>query len=47
MKKEQEAPQEPEVNAGWQDEFAGQGGSYIYDPVTKTRKPIIEEEGQK
>lgn len=21
------------------DEYAGQGGSYIYDPITKKRKP--------
>lgn len=25
------------------DEYAGQGGSYIYDPVTKKRTPNITE----
>lgn len=43
MKKETEKlePAE-EVVTGYQDEFAGQGGSYLYDPITKTRTPITE-----
>ncbi len=31
-----ETPAE-DTTAPLQDEFAGQGGSYTYDPVTKTR----------
>ena len=40
MKKDTEK-KEPEKKefTGYQDEFAGQGGSYIYDPLTKKRTP--------
>lgn len=34
----------PEPSTGYQDEFAGQGGSYIYDPITKTRQQIKDED---
>ena len=41
--KETKAKPEPEKkdSAGViaSDEFAGQGGSYVFDPVTNTRKP--------
>lgn len=44
MKKDTEK-KEPvqEVVTGYQDEYAGQGGSYLYDPETKERTPITEE----
>ena len=29
---------------GYHDEYSGIGGSYLYDPITKTRTPIIEKE---
>ena len=41
QKKEKEPVQE--VFTGYQDEYAGQGGSYLYDPETKQRTPITEE----
>ena len=33
-----------EEQKGYQDEYTGIGGSYLYDPITKTRTPIIEKE---
>ena len=33
-----------EVPSGYQDEYTGIGGSYLYDPITKKRTPIIEKE---
>ena len=29
---------------GYHDEYSGIGGSYLYDPITKKRTPIIEKE---
>lgn len=49
MKKDTEKEtekQEPEALTGYQDEYAGMGGSYLYDPVTKTRKPIKDKESK-
>lgn len=40
MKKDTEKETKEQEFAGYQDEFAGQGGSYLYDPVTKKRTPI-------
>lgn len=29
------------------DEYAGQGGSYVYDPKTGKRTPVVEEQSEK